>query len=154
MPKFSTSSMTKLMTCEQTIQTVMLEAIKVVDFTVLSGKRTAEEQFELWKKGRKLIKPTDPYKRKSWKIVNHKEVVTYRDGYEKKSNHQGEPKSKAVDITPYPIDWSNTARMHHLAGVIAGVQDRLFRESKITKKLDWGFDLWDFDRPHFQIRTK
>lgn len=54
---------------------------------VLAGARTAAEQFELYKKGRKLEAgvwvPIDPVKRTG--------IVTNADGFEKLSNHQVKP---------------------------------------------------------------
>ena len=136
--------MGRLMTCERDIQTVMHEAIKVFDFSVIFGKRTAEVQFELFKKGRKLL-------RGEWSIVDKSQVVTYKDGTEKMSRHNYEP-SRAVDVVPYPIDWKDTDRMHQLRGVILAVEDRLIREGKIKKKLEWGGNWKSFkDLPHYQL---
>jgi hypothetical protein len=50
---------------------------------ITHGLRTAEQQFELFKKGR----IRNAFKQ-AWVIVNRLRVVTYCDGYKKKSNHQ------------------------------------------------------------------
>ena len=150
MPIFGSRSMTQLTTVEQDIQTILLEAIKYYDFSVISGKRTAEHQNELWSKGRKLKQGGDPRNRKDWKVVSSKEIVTTKDGYEKKSRHQGEPKSRAVDIVPYPSLWEDENEFYVLSGVIKSTQERLLQEGKIKKKLAWGQDLWGWDKPHYQ----
>ena len=152
MPKFGNKSMSNLVTCEQDIQTIMMEAIKWFDFSVTAGKRTPELQNSLWAKGRELKPGGDPRKREDWKVVSEKDIVTTKDGYVKKSNHQTEPKGKAIDIVPYPSMWSDDNKFFELAGVIKATQDRLLQEGKIVKTLDWGYDLWQWDLPHWQFK--
>ena len=144
MASFGNTSMTRLQTCERDIQTVMHEAIKVFDFSVISGHRPPEEQFELFKKGRKL-------QARECTVVDKSKVVTYKDGTEKKSRHNESP-SEAVDIVPYPIDWKDTDRMNQLYGVVLAVQYRLFRDGKIQNLLEWGGNWKWKDQPHFQIK--
>ena len=55
MPAFGQRSMTALMSCERDIQTILHEAIKFYDFSVIHGHRSPELQFELYQKGRKLV---------------------------------------------------------------------------------------------------
>ena len=145
MPHFSKSSMGRLRSCERDIQTILLEAIKHYDFSVLSGMRTPEEQFELYKKGRKQ-------RGQDWTINEANKVVTFQDGTIKKSKHNSDP-SKAVDIAPYPIDWENINRFYQLNGIIVSVQSRLLAEGLIQKGVDWGGELWDNfkDYPHYQL---
>jgi hypothetical protein len=85
-------------------------------------------------------------------VVNSKDVVTTKDGYEKLSRHQGQPMSGAVDVVPYPEMWKSKEAFHELSGVIKATQARLFAEGKITTLLDWGQDLWGWDMPHWQTR--
>lgn len=146
--------MNALNTCERDIQTIMHEAIKYMDFSVTEGKRSAETQHEYWQKGRELKNPNaDPLKRDSWKLVDIDKKVTTKDGYEKLSRHQVGEKSGAIDVVPYPTMWSDEEKMHELAGVIKTVQQQLFEAGKIEKLLDWGYDLWKWDRPHWQFQT-
>lgn len=152
--------MTKLMTCHRDIQAVMNEAIKHYDFSVLFGTRTPEEQFELFKKGRRVVigDGSDP---NNYEIYKKSEVVTFKDGFIKKSRHNYYP-SKAIDIAPYPIDWKDLNRFYFLAGHILLIADQMLRQGKITHNLVWGAD-WDDDRdfkdhifmdyPHFQIEN-
>ena len=81
------------------------------------------------------------------------EVVTTKDGYEKMSIHQIGPVSEAIDITPYPSMWSDDFKFHELAGVIKMVQQQLYDSQLIERKLDWGYDLWAWDRPHWQLTS-
>jgi len=106
--------------------------------------RTAEEQFELYKKGRKL-------KDGKWIIVNKKKVVTSKDGYNKKSKHQEfdkEGKGKAVDIVVLlngKITW-NIKYYHHIAGIIL----RFGYETGLNIKWGGWFSNIE-DGGHFQI---
>ena len=150
MPTFGNKSMNKLMQCERDIQTIMLESIKYIDFSVTEGSRDAEQQFEYWQKGRTL-KGKDPKNPKHWKITAAEDVVTTKDGYVNLSRHQLGAKSTAIDIVPYPTMWSVNPNFHELAGVIKTVQAQLLLAGRIEKLLNWGWDLWEFDRPHWQL---
>lgn len=135
MASFSSKSMSKLATCERDLQTIMQEAIKIVDFSIVYGHRTAEEQAELFAKGR----------------TKKGNIVTYCDGTEKKSRHNYLP-SKAVDLVPYPEGWQDEKRFYYVAGVVMTIADRLWKEGKIEKRLQWGGNWKKFkDYPHFQI---
>ena len=127
--------MSKLGTCERDLQTIMQEAIKIVDFSVVYGHRTVSEQAALFAKGR----------------TTKGNIVTFCDGTEKKSKHNYSP-SKAVDIIPYPTGWKDEERFSYIAGVVITVANRLWREGKIENQLQWGGNWRKFkDRPHFQI---
>jgi len=151
MATFGNKSMTGLVSCQQDIQTILMEAIKWFDFSIVEGQRTAETQNDHWKKGRKLNKNGDPRRRDHWTVTDSKAIVTTKDGYEKKSRHQGMPKSGAVDIVPYPTMWDDDNKFHELAGVIKATQERLLQEGKIKNTLEWGHDLWQWDKPHWQL---
>jgi peptidoglycan L-alanyl-D-glutamate endopeptidase CwlK len=92
MPSFSSVSKERLKECDSRIQTVLNEAIKYYDFSVLCGHRGEEEQNEAYRKGHSKLKYPQ-------------------------SNHNKNP-SKAVDVAPYPIDWKNHKRFYFLAGII------------------------------------
>lgn len=137
MPKFGSTSEIRLATCHPDIQKVMREAIKHCDFTVIFGKRTVEEQQELFKKGRAL---------KAGKWVKTGATVTNLDGVNKKSMHNYSP-SKAIDIAPYPIDWNDLGRFREMAEVV--------KQAAETVNVDivWGGDWKTFkDYPHFEIK--
>lgn len=137
MPAFGKKSLTILQRVHPDLVDVLTEAIKLVDFTVTYGHRTLEEQQALYAQGR-----TTPGK-----------IVTKCDGVNNKSAHQGDP-SLAVDLAPWPVDWSNRNRFYFLAGVIMGVA------SHMGVKIRWGGDFNrngdltddDFvDIPHFEL---
>lgn len=152
MARFGHKSMNNVTSLERDIQIILMEAIKYFDFSVVGGKRTPEEQNDLWAKGRTLKDNGDPRNRDHWKVTMEKDIVTRCDGYGTKSNHQAEPKGKAVDIVPFPSMWTDKNKQHELAGVIKVTQERLLQEGKITSTLEWGFELWGWDLPHFQLR--
>ena len=145
--------MTQVTSTHQDIQTILMEAIKWIDFTVVEGQRDAERQNHHWSKGRELKNNGDPRERSHWKVVDEKKIVTMKDGYQKKSRHQGQPKSRAVDICPYPTMWSVETEFYLLAGVIKATQERLLQEGKIKNTLEWGLDLWGWDKPHWQLKS-
>lgn len=128
MANFGSKSKERLMTCESDIQRVLELAIQKYDFVVLCGVRTPEEQFELFKQGRKLVNG-------KWEKTGS--TVTNIDGKTTKSMHNYIP-SKAVDIAPYPIDWNNLDRFKELSKVI------LDCAKELGISLTWGAD-WDMD---------
>lgn len=144
MPVLSKKSKERLSTCHPKLIKVMERVIKRTDYTVLFGHRPEAEQFELFKKGRKLF---------NGKWVKVGKTVTDRDGKTKKSEHNYLP-SHAIDIAPYPIDWNNLDRFEAL-------KDIVFEEAAVEGiKLVWGAD-WDGDGniaehslqdyPHFEL---
>jgi peptidoglycan LD-endopeptidase CwlK len=138
MATFGETSKKKLATCHPDIQKVMNEAIKHFDFTVLYGHRTSEEQFELYKKGRKQNAAGN------WVKVGS--TVTNLDGHKKKSNHNYSP-SRAVDIAPYPIDWNNIDRFKEMAAVV------LDAAKKVGVSIVWGGNWKMRDYPHFEVKV-
>lgn len=129
MPKFSTRSKERLTTCHPDIQKVFNEVIKHVDCTILEGIRTADTQAEYVRTGKS-------------RTMNSKHLEQ-NDGY-----------SHAVDVAPWPIDWSDKDRFTHFAGIVRGVALSM----GIT--LRWGGD-WDmdlstkdhsfYDGPHYEL---
>jgi len=95
MPSFSNKSKERLMSCDNSIQKILLDAIGVMDFTVLCGHRGEEDQNKAFEDGKSNAK---------W--------------LESKHNYMP---SRAVDIAPYPIDWEDTERFARLVGVIQGI---------------------------------
>ena len=127
-----TRSCLQLRTCDARLDRVVSEAILYVslDFTVICGHRSCEEQQELFSRG-----------------------LTKLDGVTYMSKHNFEP-SLAVDLAPWPIDWSDHSRFYVLAGAILSIANRL------DISLRWGGD-WDgdgvskdhtfLDLPHFEL---
>lgn len=130
MPKFGNASQKRLYTCDQRLQELCNEAIKIIDFSVLCGYRDGAEQARLFSEGKtKLQYPM--------------------------SKHNQSP-SKAIDIAPYPIDWNDTGRFKLLAGVMFGIAHN--KGYKLRWGGDWDGD-WDMkdqtfnDLPHFELIT-
>ena len=97
----------------------MLDAIAVVDFTVIETHRDKETQTNHFNEGRSKVK---------WPHSKHNRLP-----------------SRAIDIAPWPIpiDWGESdpkemARFYYLAGVVQGIA------SKYGIELRWGGD-WDSD---------
>ena len=129
MPYFSKRSKSRLSTCDERLQEVFTEVIKHVDCSVLEGHRSKERQNKLYDEGRTKVK--------------------YPNG-----RHNSSP-SKAVDVTPYPVDWEDRERQTLFAGFVFGIG------RSMGYNLRWGGD-WDMDFqvmdnrfddfPHFEIR--
>jgi len=116
MYSFGRDSQKQLDTCTFNIQKVMSVAIKLIDFSVICGFRNEANQNKAFAKGKST---------KKWPEGKHNVMP-----------------SRAVDIAPYPIDWSNRpkaiARFYLLAGIIIAIAWVLRVE------LRWGGD-WDGD---------
>lgn len=144
MPEYSDKSRNKLRTAHHDLMKIFYEVVKGFDNTILYGHRSPELQFELYRKGRK-------YKNGVWTIEDLKAVVTYRDGFEKLSDHNHSP-SLAVDAIPYPINWSDGNKHIEFGGYVLGVVDMLLRSGEIGHKIGWG-GYWKkpYDPFHFYI---
>lgn len=128
MPEFSALSKKRLETCDPRIIYLCTDAIKIMDFTVVCGHRTNEEQDKLYAQGR----------------TNQGRIVTYKRGGE--SIHNTFP-SLAIDLAPWPIDWNNIAAF----GALAGIIKTLAWQRGI--QIQWGGDWPNFkDYPHFQLK--
>lgn len=120
MPSFSTKSSKILSTCHPDIQFVLNEAIKIVDFSVIDGYRGQYRQNKYyWNGSSKLQFPNSKHNRKP---------------------------SLAVDIIPWPTQYSNKYEFYRLAGVILAVA------ACNNINIEWGGDWNSFqDMPHFEI---
>ena len=129
MAKFGKRSKEALLTADDRLQKVFNEVIKYVDCSVLEGHRSQERQDKLFEEGKTKVK--------------------YPNG-----RHNASP-SRAVDVTPYPVDWEDRERQTLFAGFVLGIA------SSMGIKLRWGGD-WDMDFevqdnkfddfPHFEIK--
>lgn len=112
MPKFGAASIAQLTTCDKRLQEVMNLAIQWFDFAVLEGHRGKEKQNAAFQKG---------FSQKQWPNGEHNSLP-----------------SKACDIAPWPLDWSDRAaaieRFVYLAGFVMAA-------AKVKGiKLRWGGD--------------
>jgi len=146
MPSFGTKSQSKLDTCHDDIIAICNRVVESFDISILEGARTLAKQQEYF---------------------NAVPPKTTLDGIKERSKHQvteDDPKSKAVDAAPYPIDFKDThkakARFYLMAGYFFQAVEDLYEEGKITHKIRWGGD-WDADKefedqsfddlPHFEL---
>lgn len=127
MPKFSKQSEQRLATCDERLQRLLGEAIKSVDFTVLCGHRTEDEQEDAFRTGKSKVHWPD-------------------------SKHNATP-SVAVDIAPYPIDWNDHRAFARLFGYI----ERIAHEQGIRVRWggdwngNWRSDDSFVDLPHIEL---
>lgn len=95
MPSFSNISKARLISCDERLQIICMEAIAIMDFSILCGQRNEEDQNKAFENGNSKVQ---------WP----------------QSKHNRYP-SQAVDIAPYPVDWEDTERFARLAGVMEAV---------------------------------
>jgi len=129
MPSFSQTSKDKLATCDARLQRVFTEVIKHFDCTILEGHRGEEAQNLAFATGKS---------QKQWPNGNHNSMP-----------------SKAVDVTPYPVDWTDRERMTLFAGFVMGIAQGMGIDirwggdwNENTKVKDNSFD----DLPHFEVK--
>lgn len=130
MPKFGKTSKRRLETCHEDLQKVMNEAIKYVDFSVLEGFRDEATQNEYYRQGKSKLK--------------------FPQG-----KHNRNP-SHAVDIAPYPIDWSDINRFRSVAFFIKGIAISMGIELRLG--IDWDGDFKGNERfidgPHIELKSR
>lgn len=129
MPRFSARSLARLDTCHADLRRLFLEVVKHFDCTVLEGHRGQEAQDEAFAAGRSKLR---------WP----------------NGRHNTQP-SLAVDVAPWPLDWSDTGRFRYFGGYVLGIAQQL------DIPVRWGGD-WDGDTQvrdqrfndlvHFELR--
>ena len=112
MYSFSKRSQRRLDSCDARLREVFEEVIKYRDCSVLEGHRDEERQNELKRQG---------FSKLSYPL----------------SKHNVSP-SLAVDVSPYPIDWTNLPRFTYFAGFVMGIA------ASKGIKLRWGGD-WNMN---------
>ena len=130
---FSRSSKNKLMSCHDDLQKVAMLAIMIseVDFGISCGYRSPERQSELYAQGR-----TEPGK-----------IVTYRDGYNKKSKHN-HILALAFDVYAW-IDGRANWNPEYYLKIAEAIK---LSADTFDIKIKWGGDWQSFkDYPHFEI---
>jgi peptidoglycan L-alanyl-D-glutamate endopeptidase CwlK len=123
MAKFSKASLARLKTCHPDLQKICNELIKRTDFSITAGHRGEAEQNKAYEDGHSKLKYPE-------------------------SKHNTYP-SLAIDIVPYPVDWSNIDPFKALA----------VEFKKVAKELGievvWGGDWKTFkDYPHYELKEK
>jgi len=115
---FGQTSKDRLETCHPDLQAICNEVVVRSDCSIVCGHRT---------KGAQEIA-----------VMGGKSKTHWPD-----SKHNQSP-SLAIDVAPYPIDWSDTKRFCVFAGRFLDTAERLLEEGVITHKVRWGGD-WDRD---------
>lgn len=136
--KLSARSLSRLEGVHPDLVRIVKRAIEITrqDFSVLEGVRTPERQAELYAQGR-----SKPGQIVTWTMTsNH---FKQADGY-----------GHAVDLVPYPLDWSDLRAFDAIAMAMFDAADEL------GLKIRWGAD-WDMDgkprekgesdSPHFEL---
>ncbi len=128
MPSFSKISQQRLNTVDPRLRAVIVEVIKLYDFSVICGHRGKEKQDAA--------------------VAAGMSKVNYPD-----SKHNTVP-SKAIDIAPYPIDWNDRERFVYLAGMVKGVAHCRGLKVRWGGDFNQDGDLHNqsfIDLPHFEV---
>jgi hypothetical protein len=129
MPRFGKRSKERLSTCEKDLQLLFNEVIKYVDCSVLCGHRGQEEQDKAFDEGRSKVRYP-------------------------KGRHNASP-SRAVDVTPYPVDWHDRERQTLFAGFVLGIANQMGINLRWGGDWDQDFEVKDNrfdDFPHFELK--
>jgi|TARA_B100001964_G_C13714185_1_gene371644 peptidoglycan L-alanyl-D-glutamate endopeptidase CwlK len=129
MPRFGSRSINRIKTCDQRLQELFYEVVKHFDCTIIEGHRGEERQNKAYNDGKSKVK--------------------YPNG-----KHNQFP-SVAVDVAPYPIDWSDRDRFHYFGGFVLGVAKQ--KGLNIRWGGDWNQDTQTKDNKfddlvHFEIK--
>ena len=130
MPKFGNTSIARLRECDPLLQRLFLEVVKEYDCSVLVGHRTRIEQIHAFEKGNSRLK---------WPDSKHNKIP-----------------SKAVDVSPYPIDWQDSKRFYHFGGFVKGLALGMGIPIRWGGDWDSDYDLNDqtfMDLVHFELRV-
>lgn len=120
MPTFGKRSKQHLATLEPELRAVMNEAIKHYDFSIICGHRDMEAQNTAFNENKSQVRWPD-------------------------SNHNSYP-SRAVDCTPYPLDWDDIDEFHVMSTHIFAAA------VKLGVRIRWGGHWKNFkDYPHFEL---
>ena len=139
MAYFGKRSSSTLATCHEDLRVTMEAVVLIRDCSIICGIRTKKEQDTAFDLGNSKVKwPSSKHNITAQRSVSH-----------------------AVDIVPWPEQYTDRIAMIYLAGVVLGVAETLYRKGTINHKIRWGGD-WDMDRNmknnkfddlwHFELR--
>ena len=99
MAEFGFISRKRLYTCDQQLQRLMERVVEIRDISVVCGRREKEEQNKAFDEGASKLR---------WPDGNH-------------NSSDLQELVKAVDIVPWPEQYSDPMTMIHVAGIVLGV---------------------------------
>lgn len=132
------------------------------DFVVIEGVRSREQCMINYGKGRTAAQCTAKGIPASYANPSHAKVTWLNNPFNSKHCKQADGTGHAIDIVPYPVDWSNLSKFDAIAKAMFEAQKQLIDEGAIPQdtNLRWGAD-WDndgklrergeSDSPHFEI---
>ncbi len=128
---FSKNSLSRLQTLDPDLARVITTAMnfQVMDFAILCGMRTVQEQEVLFKTGKSR---------------------TLKSKHLPNRNNQ----SEAIDVAPWPVDWNDHCGFHRLAGVIqaaAAIENVPLRWGGDWDRDNDTRDQSFIDLPHFEL---
>ena len=128
MPQLSEKSAQLLSTCDTRLQQVCMAAIKIIDFTIITGYRDKAAQDKALKDGNSKL---------AYQLSKHNIFP-----------------SLAIDIAPFPIDWNDKERFILLAGIILGIASEQNIKLRLGGDWDSDFNLKEnrfSDLGHFEV---
>ena len=112
MPRFGKRSINRLSSCHRDLDWLFNAVVGEYDCTILAAHRGRTAQNRAFKEGRSMLR--------------------YPNG-----KHNALP-SRAVDVAPWPVDWTDIKRFYHFAGYVQGMAE------SAGIPIRWGGD-WDRD---------
>jgi len=125
---YSEISSTRLDTCHPDLKTLFIEALEVMDHSILTGYRDEDIQNKAFDSGNSQKRFPE-------------------------SKHNLSP-SLAVDAIPYPVDWDDKERMILFAGILFGIAHKNKIQIRWGGDWDKDFNLKDNsfdDLTHFEL---
>lgn len=153
------TSTARLATVKQPLREVIEEAAATappeLDFTVLEGVRSREQMMINYGKGRTAAQCQAKGIPAKYAKPGVAKVTWLNNPFA--SAHAADPKdglSKAVDVAPYPIDWSDSKRFNLVAEHIMATAKK--KDVKIRWGRDWNMngryeEKGETDGPHFEL---
>lgn len=116
MSAFGTTSRQRLSECDWALQRLMERVVEIRDISIVCGRRGSFDQNEMFKSGASKLQ---------WPHSKHNSIEL-------------SALVTAVDIVPWPEQYTDTPTMLHVAGIVLGVA------AEMDIPIRWGGD-WDRD---------
>lgn len=144
--RFSQNSLNRLATVDPALQRVAKRALELssIDFVVVQGNRTKDEQMRLFGKGRTAAQCTAKGVPASYARPSEAKVT-----WTLNSNHIG---GRAIDVAPYVnggVNWDDNGKLGLWSKIAAAFKQAA---KELNVPIVWGGD-WTTtkDRPHFEL---